>query len=498
MTAMAVAPLLALVAGLAPAQVVTAADALATRSRRANELMAAGRYLEAAGAYRRLVAARPGDAGLLMNLGMSLQLAGRSREAVEPLQQARRRQPDLYPAALFLGAAYLGLGEPGSAVEPLRDALKLRPAETDAASLLAEALLGAGYSDQALPLLQRLSADAPGDPKLWFAYGSACLDVAGRTLDQLQNAEPSSPYTLALAAESRAAAKQHAAAVRLFRGALQSGEAIPGLHAALAAVCLSAGRSEWAATENAAARQEPPANCERDAAACAFAAGELERAITIAAGQPTVAAAYWRARACRLIAARAGAELASLPPSAVAHEWRARELRDARRYAESAEEWRQALALAPTPGLQMQLALTLRQHGDLDGARQIAAELLRKNAETTDANALLGDILLARQQPESAVVYLRRALAGGGRAQDHAALGRAYALLGRSAEAIPHLRAGLESDDDGSLHLQLARACQAVGREADAKRAFADYEAQQAARRAAREADAEDLLPPPQ
>jgi predicted Zn-dependent protease len=59
----------------------------------------------------------------------------------------------------------------------------------------------------------------------------------------------------------------------------------------------------------------------------------------------------------------------------------------------------------------------------------------------------------------------------------HGALGRAYALVGRPADAVPHLEKALPTDSDGGLRYQLARSYQAAGRPDDARRALADYEA---------------------
>jgi thioredoxin-like negative regulator of GroEL len=64
----------------------------------------------------------------------------------------------------------------------------------------------------------------------------------------------------------------------------------------------------------------------------------------------------------------------------------------------------------------------------------------------------------------------------------HGALGRAYALVGRSADAVPHLEKALPTDADGSLRLQLARALQAAGEAEKARAALADYEAFRKAR----------------
>src|SRR6266496_2215766 len=109
---------LILVSGQATAR--PADSALAERSRAAKELMAAGRYAEAAATYRELVRAIPGNAGLLVNLGMALHLSGRVQEAIPQLEAALRLDPGSLPANLFLGAANLRLGRGEAAVAPLR------------------------------------------------------------------------------------------------------------------------------------------------------------------------------------------------------------------------------------------------------------------------------------------------------------------------------------------------------------------------------------------
>ena len=81
--------------------------------------MQAERFDEAIGIYEELVAARPADAGLLMNLGMA-RLHGRAgrRQAIAPLEKAARLQPSLAPASLFLGASLLEVGRVKEAAAP--------------------------------------------------------------------------------------------------------------------------------------------------------------------------------------------------------------------------------------------------------------------------------------------------------------------------------------------------------------------------------------------
>ena len=62
--------------------------------------------------------------------------------------------------------------------------------------------------------------------------------------------------------------------------------------------------------------------------------------------------------------------------------------------------------------------------------------MLRSEPESAEANYLLGDVPLARQDPDRAIPLLEKAVRLDPE-EPHAqgALGRAYAILGRSADA---------------------------------------------------------------
>jgi Ca-activated chloride channel homolog len=133
-----VAALLAVLMLLAPR------PALADDFREGERHFAAGRYLEAAAAYNRLI--RRGDASpqVLYNYGTALMAAGRGDQAIEPLERAANAgDADLRYRALFnLGLLYLERGrglegeaaEQGyaAAVEAYRRALRVTPSDPDA------------------------------------------------------------------------------------------------------------------------------------------------------------------------------------------------------------------------------------------------------------------------------------------------------------------------------------------------------------------------------
>ena len=471
---------LRLLALLALVTAVAAApdDGTGELSARGRELMTAGRYAEAVPVYRELVAALPRNPGLLLNLGMALQLSGVSRAAVEPLAEALRLAPESFPAALFLGSARLASGQARAAIVPLQKAVKLQPDHREARSLLVDALAAEGRHAQAEPQLVALGRLAPQDASVWFRLGRTYEALASQAFDTLLERGPESAFTLALVASVRRDEGRPDAALDLYRKASERAPGMRGLHAAMAALERETGRPAQAAAEEEKERRLPPADCTQVVLECRFAEGKHQEVIAAASGSKTLAAAYWLARSSNELAGEAFRTLERLPPSAPLHEWRAGLLRDEGRYADSAAEWRQAVALQPRDvRLRQELALTLRLDHDLAAAQAALEEALREQPEAAALSYLLGDVLLARQQPEAAIAHLEKAVRlEPGLAHAQGALGRAYAMVGRAAEAVPHLEQALPADEDGSLRLQLARAYRAAGREKDAERALAEWE----------------------
>jgi predicted Zn-dependent protease len=466
---------------LLPGQVAppsSPADALGAQSQRGKELMAAGRYAEAVPVYRDLVAALPGNPGLLLNLGMALHLSGADEEAITPLAAAVELQPALLPASLFLGASNLRLGRVAAAIAPLQKVVRLDPSHREARSMLAEALVATEDYAAAEPHLRRLARSAPADPAAWFNLGNAYEELAGQAAAELREGYPDSPFALALAAEERSKRGQSAAAFHLYRKAIERGPEVRGLHAAVAGIYRSAGHPDWAALEEQKERRRAKPDCARQRVECAFLARRYHDVVAAAAGPSEPDARYWRARAYAELASQAFGRLAALPPSALFHERMAEERRNERRYTDSIDHWRRAMVLSPEdPRLRMELAVTLRQNRDFAAAQEVLEELHRAAPDAPDLNYFLGDVLLAREEPARAIPFLEKAVRLDPSAP-HAqgALGRAYALAGRPADAISHLKQALPADVDGSLRYQLARAYQATGQQEQARLALQDYE----------------------
>ena len=306
-----------------PTPLLAQAPDPAELSRRGSELMAAGRYAEAVPVYRDLAKAVPGNAGLLVNLGMALHLSGQDSEAVAPLEAALKLDPDSAPATLFLGAARMSLGRTAAAVAPLQRAVRLQPENREARSMLADALVTLDRHAEAEPHLRRLSRTYPRDPVVWFALGKTYEALAGQAFGRLLERDPESPLTLALVAEARLDEGQTAAAFQLYRRALERAPAQRGLHAGVAEVYRRTGHPDWAAVEEEQEKRLPKADCARDALECAFAGGKHREVLAAASKIETLTASYWLARSANALAVEAFTRLTALPPSAPSHEWTA-------------------------------------------------------------------------------------------------------------------------------------------------------------------------------
>jgi Flp pilus assembly protein TadD len=276
--------LLALVASAAAATHAQD-DANATLAAQGKQLMSAGRYAEAVPVYRELVAALPGNPGLLLNLGMALHLSGASREAVAPLAAASRLQPDSFGAARFRS------GQARAAIAPLQKAVRLRPDDGEARSQLVDALVAEGRHAQAERQLVALARLAPDEALVWFKLGRTYEALATQAFETLVERGPESAFTLALVADVRRDEGKAQAALELYRKASERAPGMRGLHAAIAGLEREAGRAAEAAAEDEQERRQPAPDCARVPLECRFAEGKHQEVIRAASGSSSLAAA---------------------------------------------------------------------------------------------------------------------------------------------------------------------------------------------------------------
>lgn len=452
---------------------------LALKSQRAKQLMAEGKFEQAISLYRELNQAVPNNAGLILNLGMALQQAGKKREAVPVLETAVKLDPGVAPAWLFLGTARLQLGETALAVKAFKRVLDLQPDQREARQMLAGALLALDHLEQAAEQYQKLSGLDLESPEAWFGLGRSFEALSGRAFDRLQTVAPQSSYSLALMGETRLREQQLSSAFYLYRQALEEKPTLRGLHKALAEIYREAGHLDWAETEEKRELQLSTPDCRDLTLECQYEAGRYDELIAAAKQARTAESFYWASRAYNQLALNAFSRLGQLPPSAELHELKARIYNSQKKYPEATSEWREALKASPVNAeIQKQLAISLKLGQDYSEALPLFQELLRQQPASAEINYLTGDTLLDLQRAEEAIPLLKRALSRDPKfLAAHKSLARADLAAGKAMEAIPHLKAALPTDEDGSLHFQLAQAYRAIGQSELAKKTLEDYQA---------------------
>jgi tetratricopeptide (TPR) repeat protein len=493
--------LLVAVWAVAPPTAAPAEDLdLAAKAERGREAMAAGRFDEAAALYADIVQSLPNEAGMRLNLGMALSMAGRSREALPHLQAALKLKPDLLPASLFLGASYVELGRPAAAVEPLRTFLAVQPEHREGRALLADAELALERYEAAARDYRLLCEQGPQDARAWYGLGRSYEGLSRRAFEALQAQAPDSPDLLLLVAQGMAAQERDKSAFPLYREAISKKPGLAEAHEGLAQIYERNGHPDWAEVERARARALPAPDCRTASLECEFRAARYAKVLEAARPLRTAEGRYWTSRAAGELAREAFTRLAGLPPSPEASLVRVETLRAQRRYLESKEELQKAASAWPEdPRIRRELAtlhFIAREYAD---ARPILEELLKNEPDSVQLNLLLGETWLESNEPAKAAACLEKTVRLDPKlVRARGLLGRAYVEGGEAPRAIPHLEAALASDEDGSLHFQLARAYREAGRAEDAKRTLEGFQEVRRANEARQEADKEEFaITPP-
>lgn len=456
----------------------TQQDELGAKSARGREAMASGRFAEAAVIYAELVKALPDNPGLLLNLGMARHMAGQHRQAIAPFQAAVKLEPALLPAWLFLGASHLKLEETAKAIAPLEKVVALQTDHKEARQMLADALFSLDRFEPAAEHYRQLAELDPQNPRFWYGAGKSCELLSRRAFSELEKIAPESPYWLALAAGTRMAQQQYSGAFFFYRQALEKMPNLRGLHAAIAEIYKRTTHPDWAAIEEEKERKLGPPDCKSAKVECEFARRRYREVLAGTAGQKTAETFYWRSLAYNELALEAFTRLAQLGPTAEMHQLMAEAHRNQGRHQEAVKEWREALKFSPhNPDIQRDLAISLHQSRDYDGAQALLRDLLKRHPNSAELNFLIGDSLLNSQQAEKAIPFLKKSVQSDPNVlATQASLARALMQIGQAAQAIPHLQAALPIDDDGSLHYQLARACQSTGQQELAREALQKYQ----------------------
>jgi predicted Zn-dependent protease len=283
--------LLVALLGLAP----QSAD-LVRRSQVAAGAMQKGDFDQAARMYQELVAAVPGDAGLLMNLGMALAMGGHEQEAIGPLESAVKLKPTLIPAQLFLGSSYLALGDAGKAIPPLKRVVAAEPANIEYRRLLARAYAESDRPLEAVEQLRAITGLSPKLPAAWYALFHAYNDIAQEAVASFAADTSPSAWQDLLLADALLADGRFTDAYGTYRDALAALPAMVTIRDSIATIYEKTEHADWAAIERDKGRLSE-AQCAKRRALCAFRARRYRAALTAAGTASDPESRYWRARA---------------------------------------------------------------------------------------------------------------------------------------------------------------------------------------------------------
>jgi tetratricopeptide (TPR) repeat protein len=216
-------------------------------------------------------------------------------------------------------------------------------------------------------------------------------------------------------------------------------------------------------------------------ASCAYLTGDYPSALKASgrlAQNPSTEAEglYWETKAAGNLATQSFARASAADPgSPKLHVLLGDIYRQQKNIPEAEKEYRRALSLRPgDTGAQFGLSLALLAAGQNDEALSLAQTALEKNPDDPELNAVMGEILCARNEYADAEPFLKKSLNTKPEfvSRVHALLGNVYAKTNRTQQAIAELRLALDSDKDGSLHYQVARLYLKVGDRASANQAF--------------------------
>ncbi len=153
--------------------------------RRGNRALAAGRYEDAAGFYRRAVEADPAAVEARRNLAQALVQSGQVQEAVRVLREAIEVAADNPWLHHDLGTSYLALGQRDRAIQSFQQSVEISPDVKVAQFNLGNALAQAERWEEAVGPLEALLKLDPGEARARYLLAMA-QHKTGKTNDAIR------------------------------------------------------------------------------------------------------------------------------------------------------------------------------------------------------------------------------------------------------------------------------------------------------------------------
>jgi len=329
-----------------------------------NDLMEQGRLREAVAAYQEATRMDPGNAPFHYNLALALAKLGDRQGEQRALQDAIKADPGFAKAHNQLGLSYMVDGRLADAEQEFQKGLHINPEFAEAENNLGVLYGRLGKNKEAMRLFQKATEDRP------------------QYVDALAN------LGLALADEGK-----YDEAERQLQRAIAASPNNASAYTALGLIAEATGRREDAVEFFKKVTELQPDSSQ----------AHLNLGTALADQFDLVGASKEFSEAVRLA-----------PDSALAHYKKGRLLYDSRKLPDAKTELEIACRLSPDdPGNLRLLALAEAQMSDFSRATELLSRLVKLGPRDSDAQYLLGEVLLR---------------------------------LGRTAEAIEHWQASLEAN----------------------------------------------------
>ncbi len=239
----------------------------------------------------------------------------------------------------------------------------------------------------------------------------------------------------------------------------------------------------FAQCERRLASSAAPLNAEKLSmlVACSFFTGDNQRAFQAASAlrsmEPnSIEALYWSIQADERLAFEALARFQELDPDSAKNHVLLGDIdHQLERDDDAQAEYLKALSLASGDmGAMVGLATVYLSNNNEKGAMKIAQAALLRNPDDPELNLIVAEALIAQHEYAESQAYLTKSLHAKPQMLPHihALMGKAYAGMGQTEQAIEELKLGESSDADGSVQYLLARLYRQIGDNKDANDAL--------------------------